>query len=318
MKLYKITSLRNGFFLSPKLRLTQRTALNDPFECLPSTEQVADLYARIFSEFKRSGHDISGFERIGDFINSSEVEKLYDYTRLNDHYGIISLCQELHSIIMWSHYGNMHKGIAIEVDSRKLLIKNTLQHSQFYTSPKTNPQPVVYSKSRKIDDPGSFSFNHLYDSFFLKSDEWSYEKEFRIVSDLSNADEVIITEEVWSTFNKELEHYVKFFKTQKLPDGKLQIKVSAKAYQTDNKMTFGDNPDKMRRNLITNTYAYWAKFPSSIFLCNIPINSITKIYLGCSISSNDREQINLELENHRYKPEIVQLKRHKNKFEITT
>lgn len=316
MKLYKIIQIRKDFFIKPKLRLTQRLALNDPFECLPPAEQVANLYQRIFSEFKKNGRDIGSFERIGDYINSSESEQLYQYTNLNDGYGIVSLCQELHSIVMWSHYGNMHKGIAIEIDTKKISLKNSLQHSEFKHSPKSAPQPVIYSKSRQLNDPGGYTFNHLFDSFFLKSDEWSYEKEFRIVSELSNADEVLIDKSVWLKFTKEYEDYIKFFDIKNRLNDKLLVEVNENAYNKDVNMTFGDNPDKMRRNLLSNAYQYWAKHKTSIFLSYLPFEAITKVYFGCDISVMDKREIMSEIDTHKNKPQIIQLKRHKNRFEL--
>jgi len=96
-RLFKILIVRKGFFLDPKLRLSQRSTLNDPFECLPKTSQVADYYDRVFRLFKEKGHDVTGYEDIGENLRSSSSDSLYQYTPIHDRYGIVSLCQEINS-----------------------------------------------------------------------------------------------------------------------------------------------------------------------------------------------------------------------------
>lgn len=83
------------------------------------------------------------------------------------------------SILMWSHYGDCHRGVSIEYD----VVGNPEQGVA------ADLWPVVYS--RGIFDATRYmqsavkgrSFNNLYAfvACLHKSEEWSYEKEWRIV-----------------------------------------------------------------------------------------------------------------------------------------
>lgn len=42
--LYKYSTYRKGYFDNPTLRITQRNALNDPFESLPPVREVQEFF----------------------------------------------------------------------------------------------------------------------------------------------------------------------------------------------------------------------------------------------------------------------------------
>jgi hypothetical protein len=318
-RLFKLSSIRKGFFLDPKLRLSQRSSLNDPFECLPQASQVASLYDRIFAAFKKQGSDVTGYDTIGAHIRKAGADVLYKYTDLHDRYGIISFCREIDSILIWSHYADNHKGIAIEIEIDKMGLNNSLNHSQFSAKNIKSPQPVIYSKSRSVVDTGETNFSHLFDSFFIKSDEWAYEKEYRIVADLVDSNEVWVEENIWESTieNSDVyENYKKFFDVANRIGNQIKLVVNDNAYKIDNSMTFGDNPDKMRNNILANTYSRLAKHPSSLFFYRFPIECISKIYLGCTITPSAKNDLLEEINQCDYKPEIIQLNRSNDRFEL--
>lgn len=79
--------------------------------------------------------------------------------------GVLSLSAEPSSNLMWSHYGDAHRGICIEFD--------------FEALKPLCPLPVIYSADRP-------SFNIVKDvaaleelAFLRKSSEWEYEQEWR-------------------------------------------------------------------------------------------------------------------------------------------
>lgn len=203
-KLYKFLSLRDDFFDKPKIRLSQRIILNDPFECLPPADQVARLYNRIGDSIQKNmglEKDADGFRRISDAVLDS-VSAHFEYTSLFDHYGIVSLSQNYESILMWSHYSSQHTGIVIEIDISKLGLKNQITHSRFDGSNTSSPYPVIYTNNRKIADNNNTTFNHLFDSYMVKAEQWSYEKEYRIIANLTDATEVLIPENIWNDFRE--------------------------------------------------------------------------------------------------------------------
>lgn len=92
--------------------------------------------------------------------------------------GIACLTETEDSLLMWSHYANNHCGMCVEYDL--LSINEQLKFS---------PVPVVYGGERvwlRTIDNENFeteSQRVLIESLTSKSQEWSYEREWRIIRD---------------------------------------------------------------------------------------------------------------------------------------
>ena len=93
--------------------------------------------------------------------------------------GVLSLCREWNEPLLWSHYGDQHRGICIEYDTSKWPVKTL--------------GPVNYSASRSIRtidlyrwkvDSDELARQRVYDTyFFAKAREWEYEREWRDIND---------------------------------------------------------------------------------------------------------------------------------------
>lgn len=101
---------------------------------------------------------------------------------LNQSTGIICFSATAEDPVLWSHYADSHKGIAFEVD----------QHIE------GEIEEVSYSENRP-----TLKYEWLWDSrkskevleilktlFITKSKSWSYEKEWRVLIDLTKCDEL--------------------------------------------------------------------------------------------------------------------------------
>lgn len=92
--------------------------------------------------------------------------------------GIACFSESDDSILMWSHYANNHRGICVEYDLMK--INEQLGFS---------PVPVVYGGERvrfgtiAPDKYEAESKRVLIESLTSKSQEWDYEREWRIIRD---------------------------------------------------------------------------------------------------------------------------------------
>lgn len=91
--------------------------------------------------------------------------------------GIFSLCEEANNNVMWSHYGNSHKGFCIGFNVAELF--NILKDASL----------------GKVSYRGEFpSINDIHNLNFIKSKEWKYEKEFRFkklkLNDKSNKNRI--------------------------------------------------------------------------------------------------------------------------------
>lgn len=93
--------------------------------------------------------------------------------KIKDAVRVVCLSEVYDSMLMWSHYAQNHTGFCIEYDFE--------EKDMFYK----HLHPVVYTKERyavsKIDMlDGNKEF--LYKTTCRKSDVWSYEKEWRIIT----------------------------------------------------------------------------------------------------------------------------------------
>ena len=114
---------------------------------------------------------------------------------------------------MWSHYADNHRGFCIEYDLSELKEKTVLnfEDNHFYSEPenfinerlntaiKGGLFPVIYSSQRvnfpttrllkfKREEVGTQQYQNdidilLYKTFIIKSTNWSYEKEWRLILD---------------------------------------------------------------------------------------------------------------------------------------
>ncbi|MGV3659575.1 MAG: DUF2971 domain-containing protein [Prosthecobacter sp.] len=192
------------------IRFTQPSGLNDPFECKPPLQsldkdpQIRSLVEERFeelveAELKEYG-SLFGDSAVNMLRSMSEYKKLllpavfqmmdptvideispfaYDLVDLN--IGILCLSEVRDSVLMWGHYTNNHQGFVVGFDSN---------HS-FFSQNKSRQnhmgclQQVEYKSERPqvtLSDVTSKAW------FLTKSEHWSYEKEWRIVRPLLEAD----------------------------------------------------------------------------------------------------------------------------------
>lgn len=192
----------NGYWkdlaLNNKLHISTPYSFNDPFDCELSFTRDALLIEEnkraIIKYLKKRFHieeydinrirfstnlweDIStvvshyGARIDQEKVNIEGILKDID-DKFKKHIGIICLSEHPNSILMWSHYANYHTGFCIEL--------STDQPSTF----RDLIYPVIYQKKR----------NNLTEAFIqhkkywaviasiCKSEEWSYEKEWRFVT----------------------------------------------------------------------------------------------------------------------------------------
>ena len=180
------------------IRATQLSALNDPFEATYCENNLKDL-SKYFEGIERG-------------------ETLIDFIEENKHYvGVISFTEAKDNLLMWAHYADEHKGLAVKfVDysyfksSDKSIFENLFKMTSLtntswsggFTCFDGSITPVMYRKqARYKTDKFDFDYSDisyygaemiLNEIFQQKSDEWIYEKEHRIILRLEQADRVIV------------------------------------------------------------------------------------------------------------------------------
>lgn len=168
-----------------RIRFTQVSALNDPFESLPAaTIEKPEWYRpyfarRIDEEIRRRGisnrserraYERRGWKDFGHFLRcytdgewlaelSQSVQRMGDAID-----GCLSLSATCTNILMWSHYTKNHTGYVLGFNAGH----------EFFGDSVT---AVRYSSQRPKINP--FEARHSADIFYTKSADWSYEQEYR-------------------------------------------------------------------------------------------------------------------------------------------
>ena len=219
MSLYKyLVPERFDVLQNGRIRFSQHMALNDPFEMKPFFDGVAsDVFLTQFFNASWQAYGDDALELIDGLIpealkdehyrsviaqSKSEIpaaDLLLDthrakmpelrnviFTSFNDGVGALCLTEERDNLVMWAHYANNYKGFVIEFDDN---------HEFFHEKDSQmgelgHVRQVNYSQDR----PNHVSFTDLSaaEIFFLKCEEWSYEKEWRMLKRLPSdeADEI--------------------------------------------------------------------------------------------------------------------------------
>lgn len=144
---YLIGLLRDGV-----VRFSAPCEFNDPFDCCPT--HLSELPDDAFPH------------AVGNAMNfglQAALSKLV---------GVWCLTPHPDRMLMWSHYADQHRGVCVGFDTEVLARctpVNDCGHLAFLPV-----RPVEY----KEDRPGADDL----DAIFVKSSEWKYEDEYRIVS----------------------------------------------------------------------------------------------------------------------------------------
>lgn len=144
---YLINLLKDG-----SLKFSKSSEFNDPFDCFPSVFWEAPV--------GRIPHFVA------DRMHRARQNAMSQYV------GISCFTSHPDKMLMWSHYGDQHKGVCIGFDTDDLVAKignNSEGHPMCSTFKK-----VEYTNMRPRRNDES--------SFYKKSMEWQYEDEYRLVS----------------------------------------------------------------------------------------------------------------------------------------
>lgn len=186
----RIDILKDGY-----IRFTPPKDLNDPFEVNPvviphdpyNLQLIESGYDYQNHEFTASDHDFSWkrFNKIGHYKN--------EYSKFSNKYGILSLSSSKdmcsmpsvaifseedprRNLLMWSHYTDEHRGFIIEF------------HRNFIDD--TEISKITYSHERPMVTQEEIESGVIF-PFFVKGEKWCYEKEWRIIKPLEQADKIV-------------------------------------------------------------------------------------------------------------------------------
>lgn len=204
-----------GALSSARMRHTPLGAFNDPFDGLPHLSgfvpplalgdewrkyvpsELAKLYLALPERLKRVLGSVSGMDereqRLRAIKNVAMIEEVSqesshftDMLRdlVDRHLGILCLSEVPDSLLMWSHYASSHTGFALALDAK---------HS-YFTSGNTVYQPLIPLtpvKYHRVRPSGHLFTLSPSELICTKDETWSYEREWRVMSSLDQAQDVI-------------------------------------------------------------------------------------------------------------------------------
>jgi hypothetical protein len=142
---------------------------------------------------------ISSFSSITDDSNPEMIRKNIETSKLkggiNMSYGVLSLTRNPLNNLMWSHYGDEHRGVVIGINIEEAGFcdpqKNVIP-AQFgdviYT--KTFPRaPTIkithsFNELRTIKSHSTKTYDFLKYAYLFKGIDWAYEEEIRVVKNV--------------------------------------------------------------------------------------------------------------------------------------
>lgn len=192
-----------------KIWFSKPAALNDPFDCqlkinidsqyfeepalylnsLGMNATNAMQYANAIVHCKNQGMDnkqtIKYIEQLLQQQGSQPLKVQLNSlkTRLEQqmsNLGILSLTPTNNNLLMWAHYAGFHKGYCLEFDTEEKHIDENVLKAPSITKPVTYGNYYPSLIDLKPFDPSTDLANNL---LCYKSNEWSYENEWRCILD---------------------------------------------------------------------------------------------------------------------------------------
>lgn len=171
-------------FTHSELYFPSPVNLNDPLECRPlitvgdlSNQQYKDKYVSYSIRSMIKGGNTADPKELATWLESHTKEEAQHYCnqltevlRLDlDKYRICSFSAVNNNPLLWSHYADSHQGFCLIFDADNELFGGAMK--------------VVYQDEYPIlDYTEEDEYEVMKNSGFVKFTDWSYEKEFRLVS----------------------------------------------------------------------------------------------------------------------------------------
>lgn len=169
------------------MKFSHHSEFNDPFDC----KTVYDIEKSM--AILKSRPDL--FKEAGRQLKLSPAQRLNKRKQMehrikralqsgefhNDVIGTVGICcltKKPDNILMWSHYAENHKGFVVEFtidDDPSYVHMGNVEEKLFGWDVEYTPKmPVIIAGER--------DFNAVKDVFLMKSPDWAYEEEYRVLS----------------------------------------------------------------------------------------------------------------------------------------
>ena len=181
------------FLLGNSVKFSNPAGFNDPWDCKPTfsksilddptiyqqnVEYAIDLMRRRFgideSELKRRRKVLNGNRNILE-ARIDELSVAMHEAILQD-YRVYCMATRPDNFLMWAHYAQSHSGVCLGFDTHSEIFCSALRVSYLASYP-------------MIDFSSKDESKLLHDTLLVKSEHWSYEKEFRVIAKEGSTEE---------------------------------------------------------------------------------------------------------------------------------
>lgn len=159
-----------------------------------STSTIIELLSTIHTFYPNTLQEINPLEIKNEVTNTLQDNLLKIKKIISENFKITCLSERLDSPLMWAHYTDKHRGFCLEYDFTHSNLSNIQKKYPDYLLNRLLFFPVQYSKKRPQitrtlsnnitrDDKKTshISLSNLLQCLLIKSEEWRYEKEWRLI-----------------------------------------------------------------------------------------------------------------------------------------
>lgn len=183
-----------------RIRFTQPEDLNDLLDCMPDVLPPKNPRAFVEKTFERNRELINKRRPPKHVMRKYKRSKIREYTRRPEDLlkrggdivrkavniaGVLSLTERNDIMPMWAHYAANHSGFAVGVRT----VGRPLARVDKDVGHEGVLRKVVYRKDRVAVHVDQMDMS--WEMLFTKGLDWSYEREWRIVRQLQNRDDVL-------------------------------------------------------------------------------------------------------------------------------
>lgn len=176
-----------------ELYLSSPRDFNDPFDCrIPEnfyqldtpekiTEYIDEFMERNTAPMLQAGLDpAKQVEFLNEKLNNSLAEfQAYNeketFERQDNNYGVLSLSGRWDSILMWSHYADLHKGYCVGLHEEKIRNSGFFGRGGNVIYASEDDFPIIDPRDQNLMRKALIQTHY-------KSKEWTYEDEYRLTS----------------------------------------------------------------------------------------------------------------------------------------
>ncbi|PLT24389.1 hypothetical protein CXF89_15850 [Pseudoalteromonas sp. MelDa3] len=183
---FKYTQYRPEFFDNFYLKLSRFGEFNDPFEM---------VMGNYLSSVDKEEHDLimSLSSTLSD--GAAYYDMAWDaLAGVRASVGVLCFASDESNLLMWAHYANNHEGICIELDKNAEFFTGKYKNATELLGKKLDDHYQNIGELRKVKytlerptyiEPSELEYDT--ESWFVKSLEWEYEQEHRLLLPISLA-----------------------------------------------------------------------------------------------------------------------------------